>query len=346
MNLLPFEGSNPYWALYAAKFCAAAYGDQVDKDLPAAARQLCGNGVQVGVRDVENGVPAAFRVVGNDGMIVVVSGLSYVSQANNISAGYVTPILTADRRYFNPWFWDSATQLIRNLRLDYWARDRTLYLFGHSAGGGIATAIAAALRPVSPAENVHLVTFGAPRSVAGNGLQFLRDVEITRWMNVGDDVPRLPPRLLDLTDLAFLANAAALPLWYRFLHTEGGLVLHRQGVIDTGDVPAPEHLLGLVTFPSSYLRDGELFGNDHAIAEYIARLLKSIPPAIAAPLGKPVPKFALEPLPEMFQSLTVQIPMPFPGVPVASAERPLANPPIDVAIERREAFIASPIKRC
>jgi len=156
----------------------------------------------------------------------------------------------------------------------------------------------------------------------------------------------LPPRLLDLTDLAFVTHVALVPLWARFVHCDGGLSLDRNGVIERRQLPEPEHLLGVVTFPVSYLRTGEVFGNSHAIAEYIGRLLKSIPPKIAEPFGKPVAKFSLEPLPGMFQALTTEIPMPFPPNRPAGVEASLANPPIEFQIEYRQAEIAQPIRRC
>lgn len=346
MNLPPFDGSNAAWALYAIHLCGVTYGDRPAKQIVETAAMLCGTSIDAAVRPVEGGVPAAMRLSGPDGMIAVFTGLTNVAQGLALTAAYSDLIVNRATRHFNSWVWNGATQLVRNLRLGFHGQHKPCYLFGHSAGGAIALAVAAALREINPDVDVHVVTFGSPRACTGSAIPLLGNVEITRWMNVGDDVPRLPPRYTDLTDVAFLTFATQLQLWARFVHTDGGLVIGRGGTVESRALPELERLLSTLTIPGSSLSTGEVFGNDHAVLEYERRLALLLPP-IAFELAKPKPaKFLVSDLPALFQALTIDVGMSLDGRPVAGVEAPLANPPLAVLMERRTAAINSPIRRC
>lgn len=346
MNLPPFDGSNPAWALYAAHLLGIVYMDRPAKQFAETAAMLCGTPINSGVRDVEGGVPAAMRLAGPDGLVVVITGLTNTSQGGQITAAYSDLLVNRSTRFFNSWVWNAATQLVRNLRLDFHGRGKPVYVFGHSAGGAISLAVAAALREINSASAIHVVSLGGPRAGTSESIPLLADVEVTRWMNTGDDVPRLPPRYTDLTDVAFLTLVTQLPLWARFVHGAGGLVLHQGGIVERRALPEPEHLISSLTFPWSVSTTGEVFGGAHALLEYERRLNLLLPPISIeiAKAGKP--KFAAEDLPALFQSLTIDIGLSLAGQPVAGVESPLANPPLDVLMERRTAAISAPIRRC
>jgi pimeloyl-ACP methyl ester carboxylesterase len=346
MNQKDFDGSNPFWAYYAAKLCSRAYDPTSLLGVEAAGEMLCGDNATVGFRQVENSVPATLRIVGNDGLIIVVSGITSLVQANYINLSYLDLLVTRATRYMASWFDESAQQLFRQLRILHHAAGRNVYIFGHSGGGGIALALAATLRQHKFDNEVHVCTFGAPRVCQANSFPFLANVEIVRWMNTGDDVPRLPPKISDMTDLSFLASIHLFPLWIRWVHSDGGLSLSHQGVVEARQVPEPDHLLSVGTFPVRYLLNGELFGSPHAIAEYIRRLGLALPNKLGDEVIKEIPAFSVVELPEMFQALTIDIGVSLGDHRVAGVESRFANPPITFAIQQREAEISSLIRRC
>ena len=308
--------------------------------------QTCGVNTEIGFRQVESGVPATIRGVGQDGLCVVVSGVTSISQGNSIRNSYERLLVNSSTNFYGEWFWEGAVQLVNRLRLADHAVNRDVFVFGHSGGGGIAIALASILRRLNPRHDVHCVTFGEPRCGLEQTFSGLAGVNVTRWMNFGDDVPQLPPRMIDLTDLSFLALLDKLPFWARFVHVFGGLVLDRLGSVTPGDVPPPWHQLSILNFPVNYLSRDTVFGSDHSIAEYVRRLSLSLPPKIPGVLPKLKGMFDVGSLPIMFQVLTSDIPMSLPIPIQGGVERSIPETALALNISRREAFINEPLKRC
>lgn len=346
MNLQTFRGNDPAWALFAARLCGRAYDSENRLGLDAAMELLCGDNTETNTVALRNGVPGAIRGTGQDGYCIAVSGITALSQAGAIDQSFTALFLNRSTRFFGQWFYDGALSLMRSFRLAQLAPGRPCYFFGHSGGAGIALALAQITKELLPRNEVHVVTFGGPRCCSDSGLSLLNDVEITRWMNTGDDVVRLPPRYTDLTDVAFLAALPVLPQWARFVHSRGGLVLDVMGNVSPGILPDPTRLLATITFPSSYLQNGTLFGTPHSIAEYCRRLSLAIPPKILVGKQKFQGPFDLVNLPDMFQALTIEVPQNFAVARPSGLE--FTNPPIVLAeqITRRELYIEQPIKRC
>jgi pimeloyl-ACP methyl ester carboxylesterase len=346
MNPNEFDGLLPPWALLACGAIGDLYDDRLDDSSRFTLGELCGRPAEFTLRPIESGVPSCMRVVGTTGMAVVITGLSLPSQAQLLLDSYRATLIASDTNFFPQWIWAAATQISRNLRLDQHSAMRDVFLFGHSAGGVIALALASLLHRRSSGLKTHVVTYGAPRSFAERGNLTIDGVQLTRWMNTGDDVPRLPPRYYDLTDLTFLGLLAEIPLYARWIHPRGGVALDPAGNRTTAQVAPAAALLSLPLYPLGYLRTGAVFGTAHSIGEYARRLRLAIPSKIFVFDPKIHGAFGLGALPQLFQALEEAAPLAFPVPPRAGTENPLANPPLELAVQQRTAFIAAPLKRC
>jgi len=346
MNPEEFDGLLPPWALLACGAIGDLYDDRLDDATRGVLEDLCGRPAEFTLRPIESGVPSCMRVVGTTGMAVIVTGLSLPSQADLLLQSYRSLLVASDTNFFPGWIWRSAEQIARNLRLDQHSAMRDVFIFGHSAGGIIGLALATLLHRPGGRLRTHVVTYGAPRAIVHGGEQALNGVEITRWMNTCDDVPRLPPRYSDLTDLTFLGLLAEIPLYARWFHPRGGIALDTAGGRSTAQLAPPCGLLSLPLYPLGYLRTGAVFGNAHSIAEYARRLRLAIPSKLFVFDPKIHGVFGLGALPQIFQALDDAAPLAFPNPPRAGIENPLANPPLELAVQRRAAQIASPLKRC
>jgi len=346
MNPEEFDGLLPPWALLACGAIGDLYDDRLDDATRGVLGDLCGNPAEFTLRPIESGVPSCMRVVGTTGMAVIVTGLSLPSQADLLLQSYRSLLIASDTNFFPGWIWRSAQQIARNLRLDQHSAMRDVFIFGHSAGGVIGLALATLLHRPGGRLKTHVVTYGSPRAHAIRGAELLNGVHITRWMNTCDDVVRIPPKVYDLTDSTFLVLLAEIPLYARWFHPRGGVVLDTAGTRDTAVVPEPCSLLSLPLYPLGYLRTGTVFGTPHSIGEYARRLRLAIPSKIFVFDPKIHGAFGLGALPQIFQALDEAAPLAFPNPPRAGIENPLANPPLELAVQRRSAQIASPLKRC
>jgi pimeloyl-ACP methyl ester carboxylesterase len=344
--ILNFDGGQPAFALLACRLCGrATYGGSLS-DIPVSLVEICGNSVVAEFDPIGAGCPASLRGVGLDGICLAISGLTLASQAAGLFASYGGPAPTADTRFFAGWVATQALRLAYRWNLPGVVSGRDVYLFGHSGGGAIALALAAYLRPLCPQSEIHVVSFGAPRASSSAAFAYVKGVNVARWMNSGDDAPRMPPRIDDCTDLAFLAAVDKFPAWYRWDHVSGGLVLSSEGVVEAKTLPPRNRLLGTTTFPISYLQTGGLFGTPHAIGEYERRLMRALPMDLVEIRKPTVRAFDVAQLPTMFELLRSDIPMSLP-IPIYSGVEPHVPPgDVDQEITRREAFIASPLKRC
>jgi triacylglycerol lipase len=79
------------------------------------------------------------------------------------------------------------------------AEERTLWFTGHSLGGAMATICAGRCHLAHiPATPRAVYTFGAPRVGTKRYVNSV-DVDLTRWVNNNDIVPRVPPRWMGYT---------------------------------------------------------------------------------------------------------------------------------------------------
>jgi len=346
VNLQEFDGRNTAWALYAARLAGRAYSPFNTDGLAAAFEEVCGLNPEISFRNIENSVPATIKGKGPDGLCVACSGVTGFLQGKYLWDSYEALLVNSSTNFYASYVYECAVQLVRQLQLARDAVDRDVFIFGHSLGGAIAIALASLLRPLNPRHDMHVVTFGSPRPGAQSAFNGLARVNLTRYMNIGDDVPRLPPRLLDLTDLSFLAVVDKLPFWSRFVHPFGGLALDALGNVSPADVAMPTSLLSITTFPINYLSQAALFGSPHSIAEYCRRLSLGLPPKIPGVLPTLKGSFDVGSLPIMFEALRSDIPMSLP-IPIQGGVE-LETPPavLELQISRREAFLQEPIKRC
>lgn len=344
--ILNFDPGQPAFALLACRLCGRATQGGSITEAPSALQEICGVGVSADLDPLGAGCPASIRGVGLDGICLAISGLTLPSQAAQLFSGYSDLRITSDTLFFNSWVFAQARRLAYRWNLPGVVSGRDLYLFGHSAGGAIALALAAYLRPLCPQSEINVISFGSPRAASSSAFDSLALVNVARWMNVGDDAPRMPPRIEDCTDLAFTAALLEFPAWYRWSHCKGGLVLSDQGVVEPKQLPPITRLLGTTTFPISYLQTGGLFGTPHALGEYERRLMRALPMALVDERKPAERSFDLAQLPVMYELLRSDIPMSLPIPIYGGVEPPVPPGDVDQEITRREAFVASPIKRC
>jgi len=346
MSVVDFDGGNPKWALVGARLCEYAYDRTRVGDFAGVASLLVGEPLDVRFRDLENGVPAAMLAVGPYGSAVAVSGITAISQGLAIKDSYETTLLSPLYGYFPKWFHDGASQLMRTLNLASRVASKDVFLFGHSGGGGIATVLATFLKSACRPGVVSCTTYGSPRVVHNRAVSSLDGIAFDRWQNLGDNVPRLPPRVSDLTDLTFLNSIVQLPLWYRWGHTPGGLALDPSGIRTLSATPPPGPLLSFTTFPLEYISSGTAFGPPHGIDEYAKRLALAIPnKVIGLQLVKREPTGNLT-LPTLFEQLQPSGPLDAIQYQSAGLEIPVSSSQVTDIIDRRSLFIESPIKRC
>jgi triacylglycerol lipase len=141
--------------------------------------------------------------------------------------------------------------------------ERTLWFTGHSLGGAMATICAGRCYLAHiPAMPEAVYTFGAPRVGTKRYVNHV-DVDLTRWVNNNDIVPRVPPR------------------WLGYTHTGRRMYINAYGKVRrlTPQQRTKDRWRGFV----QGLKEGKVdHFSDHAIARYVEYIGDAVAEADAA----------------------------------------------------------------
>jgi triacylglycerol lipase len=213
-----------------------------------------------GIRYIERDGAQAYELMNDDDVVIVCRGTE-PNEWNDIKADANAMTDLAEtigrvHRGFKREVDDIWPELEETLRDE----TRNVWFAGHSLGGAMATILAGRCElsdiAAVPAE---VVTFGSPRVGTKRYVQNAK-IKHVRWVNNNDVVTRVPPT------------------WLRYRHTGTRMYLDRNGDVRrfTPQQRAQDRWVGF--------RDGirkRRFDHfsDHAIADYVAYLLKANQPA-------------------------------------------------------------------
>lgn len=139
--------------------------------------------------------PAAIRFDTNDTTIFIILGARTPAQVTNLCDGYLTKPNERNPDGFNPYARSAASALMNALTSGHAGPRNRLIIAGHSTGGIVGMAMAAAYAQSGVQRTVSISTFGAPMAGDGRVGQIMRGVDIYRWMARGDHVPFMPPSI-------------------------------------------------------------------------------------------------------------------------------------------------------
>lgn len=216
--------------------------------------------------------PAFFLGVSGAYGIFLSDGISNFDQGAGTWNGYVggipPTVANPDNAYFvqcaarcTPYFTSSMTVGVSK------------WLFaGWSLGGCVAQLTMAQLLYAGVISSARWMTFGSPRIGNNRLASFVSASQGTRWMNTGDSVPYLPPRIGDMPALPALYGILPTIRMQNFVHTSHGCEILDDGTLRAADLP----VLSVPSFPASIaswlLGVDNTAGSPHNIASYVARL--------------------------------------------------------------------------
>lgn len=188
-------------------------------------------------------------VYGQDTMFFFAGGVNDNAARTGILDGWSRLSDLTQSDGFNYWAWNIAkTGPYVYFRPDQ-IGNRQLIFCGHSGGGVVMEALNFLLTGRDVRPNDITILTGTPRGLAFDYPGFYTAGKITRFMNVGDPIPILPPRMREWPEFCILgcglsfpaqfsnvfqsaSPSAALPVfsvWPGFHHPPGGLMLNDSG---------------------------------------------------------------------------------------------------------------------
>lgn len=245
---------------------------------PPLAGALLGNALGPGsttiiVPDNASAIPGSIIAEGPDQVAIAISGTTTPEQRalQILYAGYG---IVNFAFYGTSAFWMAARSAVQER---VWAAGITpakpIILFGHSYGGVVSTLLAADYRRTNPGLDVRLLTFGMPRPGDIRLKRALARVRRQHIANTGDMVCGLPPTVNELVPLVFAFPEAFLEQWGVFWPAGEQLLLRADGTTLATDESTLTWSAMIETLTRAVAGlDPPPFA-EHAIAEYLARLL-------------------------------------------------------------------------
>jgi len=205
-------------------------------------------------------------------LIVCIGGATSLALGRETWNGYVGSQLDTRNYPTNHALFDRAIDVSASLVATVPGGRATIILCGFSMGGAIATILAPMVKAAFPSSNLQCITFGAPRPGTTHLENYLRTIDLVRWMNDDDWVPLIPPRLAYFTQAGAILGTRVLQRIQNFTQPAGGRMLTTDGVVYSNQLP------NRATVPSVSDFSAQLSGVDtgawipHRLAEYIRRL--------------------------------------------------------------------------
>lgn len=208
--------------------------------------------------------------------LLIIDGVRSQQQASNLMDGYAPSLGLMAVQSNNAWVNDQATRIADQVQMSNFRLSANLDIIGYSAGGAVATAMAAGFQHQPNFPIVRLATFGAPRTGKENIRDGMTTVDLARWMTSADPVPLVPLRLQDAPQLALIVPVTVLLSWSSFVHSQGGISITPEGETTPSVLP-PLASASPVSSVSSWLWGIEDDpSNAHSLVSYYNALLRAV----------------------------------------------------------------------
>jgi hypothetical protein len=201
-----------------------------------------------------------------------VNGSETLGQANGYWNGALGGPLSPPFGASNSWLIQAANLITATMNGASFSRRAVLWVSGWSLGGAVAEVLA--LNWISTlGYTPNVVTFGSPRAIdQADATRLDANRNVIRWMTDSDPVPLIPPSFAEAPSVALLYGVRASRRIAQFVHPGGGLSLDGVGNPSNAVVP-PNAVLNISGSVASFISgEDSVFGDAHAIAEYVRRL--------------------------------------------------------------------------
>jgi len=181
--------------------------------------------------------PRMFVAVSGNISVIAMGGAETGLDGVGLLEGYRRARGATSGPHVNRHAWEFVTTALNLPIVQEAIRCEKLILTGHSLGGAIVPVFLEERYLVTNGAPTKVVTFGAPRTATINPTRQWRFAEFCRWMNYGDPVPQVPPRVLDVPLMAFRYSARDLDDMQRFLHIPSGRSVEQLGTVTPSEIP-------------------------------------------------------------------------------------------------------------
>jgi hypothetical protein len=236
-----------------------------------------------------------YAAVKGQNVFIFVAGITTNAQGQQVLTGYSGTVATFSAGNENAQFATWATQIYNQLSILPVA-PITVYMAGHSAGGGVCLAMAGT-KPWPAGTTFNISTFGSPKILtqagltAPNYLPLLNSVCL--WTNYDDAIPAFPPRQtysFFSTNSGFTYNM--INRMNLFLRTPYGKILNQDLSVSNGNVSTEPLPSSMDDFATWFAQNGNYPDSGHNILVYASRLsaayaLASTPQNAPPPVPNP-----------------------------------------------------------
>jgi hypothetical protein len=222
-----------------------------------------------------------------DTMLILIQGVTHIDQASAYTNAIVADPEPTEFGGLNDYINTEVSSVKSSLDLISHPSPLRYLLAGHSLGGTVASVLGEQLRRSRFPASVSAVSFGAPRpGPIGTSIE-LGSLDLTRWMNVDDPVPCLPPNATQATFLHLLLSSRESRLYGAMRHPIGGIELAADGTAEPRAAPSNFNT-GLTLSVMGWLT-GSLQNNatPHSMHAYEERLAQRIALQPAVPDEEP-----------------------------------------------------------
>lgn len=206
-----------------------------------------------------------------DTVLIVLTGVTSVGDASSFYVSTTLPLAQAGSMLV------SSHLAVAGQRLAAWllglfpAGTRSYQLFGHSYGGALALVTAGLLSAMAPTSSVSVATTGSPRPGDSSVDAALGRVNVRRWMNDDDPVPRFVPHASEAPAATIAAGFLIAFLWSQYTQPRGGVTVTAAGNFFRSDVPTSLLPITDLQLLAWAVGSKGFFRASHAVQTYIAR---------------------------------------------------------------------------